>query len=616
MRNRRLLAASAATAGLALALSACSQPDTGNNGGGDSSSNSGGGGQAGGAINVGWNQPFYSYNEFTSNGNATANANIKYMMNSNFWYYDPELNLKKDTSFGTYEKTSDDPLTVKYTVADGVNWSDGTPVDAADMLLVWASQSGNLNTVSGDKVELDPDTNVPITKGQVYFDTSSPGLALVTKTPEISDDGKSLTLVYDKPFADWELDMSVNLPAHVTDTQALGTKDPQAAKDELVKAVQDEDTAKLSKIADFWNSGYDYTSLPDDPSLYLSDGSYLLTEMVENQYAVLEKNPDYKGMFEGNLDRITVRWNEDPMAQVQALQNGEIDLFSPQVTTDVLDAAKQVPNTKVDTGDEGTYEHVDLTFNNGGPFDPKTYGGDEEKAKLVRQAFLHAYPRQEMVDKLIKPISPQAETRDSFLLTPGAEGYDEMAQQNGSQDYAQADPALAKKLLQQAGVKTPVDVRMMYAADNVRRSQEYQLAAPAVKQAGFNLIDKQNADWGSKLGDGTYDAVFFGWQSTSTGVSSDQGIYASNQINNLNGYSNKQVDALFDQLVLTTDPQEQLDLQIQIEKLLYDDAYGITLFQFPGASFWNETRMTNVDPAVLAPTMFYGYWDWSAPSAS
>ena len=32
----------------------------------------------------------------------------------------------------------------------------------------------------------------------------------------------------------------------------------------------------------------------------------------------------------------------------------------------------------------GTYEHVDLVFTNGGPFDPATYGGDAAKALKVR----------------------------------------------------------------------------------------------------------------------------------------------------------------------------------------------------------------------------------------
>ena len=117
------------------------------------------------------------------------------------WYVDAEGEIQQNTSYGTYEKTSEDPLTVKYTVADDTTWSDGTPVDAADVLLAWAAGSGNLNTIAADKVKTDDATGLPQnTKGKVYFDTSSQGLPYVTKTPEISDDGKTLTLEYDKPF--------------------------------------------------------------------------------------------------------------------------------------------------------------------------------------------------------------------------------------------------------------------------------------------------------------------------------------------------------------------------------------------------------------------------------
>ena len=36
------------------------------------------------------------------------------------------------------------------------------------------------------------------------------------------------------------------------------------------------------------------------------------------------------------------------------------------------------------TAPTGTYEHVDLIFNNGGPFDPATYGGDAAKAQAAK----------------------------------------------------------------------------------------------------------------------------------------------------------------------------------------------------------------------------------------
>jgi len=85
----------------------------------------------GSSLSVAWNQPFYSYNGVTSFGNATANNNITYATLSSFNYYDNTPALVLDKSFGTYEKISDDPLVVKYTLADSATWSDGTKVDAA-----------------------------------------------------------------------------------------------------------------------------------------------------------------------------------------------------------------------------------------------------------------------------------------------------------------------------------------------------------------------------------------------------------------------------------------------------------------------------------------------------
>ncbi len=607
MRSKRMFAVGAVIAALSLAGTACAAPDADEGSSGDQKT----------ALNLGWNQPFFSYNENTSNGNATANANIKYLMNDQFVFYNADAELQMNDSFGTMEKTSDDPLTVKYTLSDDTTWSDGTPVDAADMLLVWAAQSGNVNTIPADQVKTDEATGLPKnTKGKVYFDSSSPGLALVKQTPEISDDGKSLTLVYDEPFADWQLDMTgLGVPAHITAGKALGIDDAQEAKDAFIAAVNDKDEAALAKISEFWNTGYDYTKMPDDPDLALSNGAYVMKDFKENEFMTLEKNPKYKGDHEASIDQLTIRWNEDPMAQVQALQNGEIDMFSPQVTSDVVEAAEKVDNADIQTGVEGTYEHFDLVLNNKGPFDPASYGGDKKKANLVRKAFLHGIPRQEVVDKLIKPITPDAEVRNSFLKTAGSPGYDEVVAQNGSSEYSEVDPAKSMDLLKEAGVKTPIDVRVMYAADNVRRENEFQLYKPALAKAGFNLIDKKSAKWGEKLGDGTYDAVFFGWQSTSTAVSSDQAIFEPGGINNLIGYSNPEVDKLFEELIVTTDEARQLELQTQIEQVLFEDAIGITIFQFPSATISNKNRVTNVDSAILAPTMFYGFWDWEVPSS-
>ena len=92
-------------------------------------------------------------------------------------------------------------------------------------------------------------------------------------TPEIGDDGKSITLVYSAPFVDWELAFGLQneiLPAHVVGKNALGIEDNEEAKQAVLDAIQNEDDAALAPISTFWNSGFNFTELPDDPELVTS----------------------------------------------------------------------------------------------------------------------------------------------------------------------------------------------------------------------------------------------------------------------------------------------------------------------------------------------------------
>ena len=105
-----------------------------------------------------------------------------------------------------------------------------------------------------------------------------------------------------------------------------------------------------------------------------------MKDFKENEYMTLEKNPKYKGDHKASIDTAHGPLERGPVAQVQALQNGELDMFNPQVTTDVVKAAEKVKDVDIQKGLEGTYEHIDLVQNNKGPFDPATYGGDAQKA--------------------------------------------------------------------------------------------------------------------------------------------------------------------------------------------------------------------------------------------
>jgi len=568
----------------------------------------------GSSLSVAWNQPFYSYNTNTTYGNAAANANITYMTGSSFNYYNDVPELVKDTSFGTYEKVSDEPLVVKYTLADTARWSDGEPVTAADLMLTWVAVGGSYNDTTFDPTEYtDPDTgalNGKQPKDVIYFDSGAnpddpSGLGLVTAVPEISADGKSVTLTYSKPYVDWELSFGVGLPAHIIGKKALGATSNADGAAAVLKAIQDKDVTALAAISNFWNTGYDFTELPTDADLLVANGPYVISDFVADQYITLTANKEYRGAHKPKVEEVTVRFITDPMAAVQALQNGEVQIISPQATADVADALKALPVTTL-LGIEGSYEHIDLQFSDG-------KSGTMDNPKL-RQAFMMIIPRQEIVDKLIVPLNPEAQVRNSQMFLPGAAGYDDSVKNNGSTAYADVDIEGAKALIAESGVANP-EVCMLFSSTNPRRANEFALIQQSGALAGFNITDCSSPDWGGLLGTpGAYDASLFAWQNTSLGVTGSSPTFHSGGINNLNFYSNPEVDKLLDELDGTFDAAKQITLQQQVDKLIWSDYYGVTVFQFPAVTAYDQTKIANVSQSPLAPTFFWNFWEW-APAA-
>ena len=611
MRMKRISTAVALTAVGALAISGCAA------GGGDTGDDSGL--VEGSSITAAWNQAFYSMNGNTSFGNATANNNINYLVLDGFNYYNNTPELVENTSFGSYELVSEDPLVVTYTVAEDKKWSDGTPVDAADLLLYWAAESRALDTPDFDPADFtDPDTGEftdAFPTDVVYFDsgaTPTSGLGLVSETPEVGEDGRSVTITYDKPFVDWELTfatMGEMLPAHIVGKKALGIDDNADAAQAVLDAIEGNDAADLAPISSFWNGGFNFTEMPDDADLVVASGPYMISDYVADQYVTLTANPEYTGDNTPSVEEITIRFIPDPLAAVQALENGEVDIIQPQATADITTALEGIDGITVDTSLGGTYEHVDLQFDQG-----KNPENIFSNAK-AREAFMKVIPRQEIVDTLIKPIiGDDAIVRNSQIFVPGAEGYDTAVESNGSDAYADVDIEGATALLAESGI-TDTSVCILYASNNPRRVNEFALIQASAAQAGFNVTDCGSEEWGGLLGTpGAYDASLFGWQSTSLGVTNSLPTFETGGINNMNFFSNPELDEIVAQLNLEFDEQKKIDLQVDLDRILWENFYGVTIFQFPEVTAISD-RVTNVTSSILAPTVFWNAWDWEVTDA-
>ena len=582
-------------------------------------------GAASGTVVTGNDELATSWNTLTSHGNSIYNSDPSYLTQAQIWYYDKDLTLNNDDSFITCTVTTKSPLTIKYTINAAAKWSDGVPVTADDLLLQWIAQSGKFSTGA---VKTDDNGNpLPNAGSDVAFDSSSQGMALVKQQPTISADRKSMTLVFSKPFVDYQLIFgpTPGVPAHVLGEKALGITDPTKAVEAIETAAKTDNRASLAKIANFWNTGFDFSSLPSDKSLYLSSGAYLLTGFKANQYMTFTANPAYTWGPKPTIQTITYEYLNNPTAAVQALSNGEIQLMEPQhPTTDVSKglAALSANGIKSISSIGGAYEHVDLVFDNGGPFDPKTYGGDATKAQEVREAFLKTIPRQSIVDRLIKPISSAAGVRDSFSLPPGAPGYDEIVATSGIKAYDQVDIPGAKALLAKAGVTSPKPVRILYSATSTLRQQEFQLISASATQAGFKIVDGKDPDWSTHLPNtNKYDASIFAWVNSNLGISQgpppnftgkEGGQWVGQ--NNFGHYNNATVNSLMDQILVTPDTATQNKLLAEAEKHLVSDGFGTILYQYPDVVGYDSNKLTGISTIPVVPQVLWNYWEWKLSS--
>jgi len=568
----------------------------------------------GSEVTVVTDQPFTSANPGTAYGNTAANRSIAYATNARFNYYNADAQLVRDESFGSYQLVSSDPLTVRYTIANGVEWSDGVPVDAADLLLSWAANSGQFTTP-----DFSPDRFVDAETGRfsdeyptdaVYFDGAPvAGLDRVSAVPVV--DGRSITLVYDEFFVDWELAFQVGVPAHVVAGEALGLDDPTAAKEAVITAIESGDDIDLAKLSRAWNSDFNFDAMPSSEALLVGSGPYTVSAIEPGESVTLTANPRYRGRNQPSVETVRVVTVADPLAAASALAEGTADVATPTATTDVLAAFSGLDAVTVDTTLGGTWEHLDLQLR-----DSKNGYFDDP---LVREAFLKVVPRQQILDELVSPVSDDAELLSSFVFTQGETGYAESVASNGSDQFTRVDVAGAQALLEQAGVgeagKTRVPVCVLFDAANPRRVAEYQLIREAAAPAGFAVTSCAQPRWAEALGTpGAYDAALFGWNTANRAVSAAEArLGSASSISNFNGYSNPEVDATLDKLAMSADPQNQRELLAEIDARLWQDAYGVPLYQYPVVTAHSD-RVTGVRNSALDPGVFWNIWDWQ-PSA-
>jgi len=574
-----------------------------------------------------------SLNSGTSDGNTSYNAIVGSLTGMGFSYYDADAKLVMNTKFGTMQivKKAPTDFQIRYTVAPGQQWSDGTPIDAIDLLLSHVVLSDKYSKEAG----LGDPTDNKVTPAFDSVGYSSTYGTHVVGLPRVSSDRMSLTVKFDKPLPDWELLAPGPSPVHSMVLLAEGKKGLQSASANLAAKNKFKNwfltkSPKLASVGKVWSTGYDVTKVDasTNPLLLVSNGGFIVSKFAYGDSMTLVRNPKYSSgpamQTVNPVNAVVLKIIKDNTAQVQALRNGDVDIYFNTLPTanDKL-VLQALPNATVVTKVGGNYSHLDLRVGaaTGQPAYTGIFAGNTPRAKDLRKAFLLAVPREQMVDTLIKPIKSDATTLDTQFEFQGTSAYKTITSGSGIAEYSQGTQAqrtakalaLVKKYFPNASESNPLaKVKFVHANTTLRNALAALVKAEA-KKAGFDVETTASTDlFGKKDNQSSnFDVTMYGFGLTAISQANSTGIYKSDGGNNVWGWNDPAVDAIMKSLegdILTA--AEVTAKRLAADKLIVANAWGLALYANPTITAFNKD-LKGIDPAPIGNNITWNFFEWS-----
>ena len=390
-----------------------------------------------------------------------------------------------------------------------------------DFYLEWMAGNGR----AGDRVNetgqaVLGDDGEPI----AAFDAASTAGYEDIDSVECSDDGKTITTRYARPFVDYHSLFSNLMPAHLVERET-----------EVADVTADLEPAEVGAVGEFWSSGFEGF----DPELALSGSWYDIESVNPGETVVLVRNDAYWGA-PGLVDEIVFRLIPSAPDLPAALGNGDVQVIAPQPEPDLLDQLEGFSALRTVVEPGTTFEHLD--FNQADPLLADVN---------VRRAIALCIDRQDLVDALITPIDPSAEVLGSRMFVPFMDDYVDNGGEWGTRDVERASAMLEEAgfVLGSDGIYERDGERLSFRVGrrdpNPRRQRVNELIASHCREAGIELVDDPSEDFNSvRLPASDYDIALFAWVATPF-HSSNTSIYSTGQFQNWNHYSNPELDALF-----------------------------------------------------------------------
>lgn len=518
--------------------------------------------QDGGEVKFAMEKNIENWNIASAAGNTLDYAMaIKEVLPYTF-YTKPDLTTALNDKFlDSAEMTSEDPQVITYKIKQEAKWSDGTPISAEDFIVNWKFRNG----------KDCPDCEM----------ASKSGHDQIAKI-EGSDDGKTVTVTFAKPFTDWKQLWASGeplYPAHIAAEHGdLDTPDG------------------LLKAFDWFGE-----NVPD-----YSGNAWKITKWENNVALTMEPNENYWGT-KPKLDRVVFRVITDAAQEPTALQNGELDVIYPQPQVDLVQQIRNIPNVSSHTGLGLSWEHFDFQLEN--KFLAK---------EPLRDALFTAIDRQALIDKTVGQFTDKVKPLNSHNFIPQQDGYEDVVTEFG---HGSGDVEKAKKILTDAGYKIEngqlidpdgtkvAPMRIRYTTGNQIRKDSAELFAQTAKQLGVTVNVQPTDDLGGTLTEGDYDIMIFAWVMSPFPYAGGIQLWDSKSESNYGHYKNPEVDKLLAEAASETDLKVATEKLNKANRIMAEDAYVLPLYQKP-TFLASYDKVANIRNNSSLDTPTYNMAEW------
>jgi peptide/nickel transport system substrate-binding protein len=309
-------------------------------------------------------------------------------------------------------------------------------------------------------------------------------------------------------------------------------------------------------------------------------GQYTISSYDFNNLVTYEAYEGYDGLLgPAKTEKIAVKYYADSSNMKLEIQQGDIDVAWRSLSATDIEDLRGNDDVKVLDGPGGEIRYITFNFDTQ-PFGAATPEADPAKALAVRQAAASLIDREELSEQVYKGTYTPLYSYVPAGLTGAIEPLKEMY----GDGAGAPDAAAAEQLLADAGVETPVTLKLQYSNDHYGPSSadEYALIKDQLEKDGLFTVDLQTTEWVTYAEERTadvYPAYQLGWFPDYSDADNYLTPFFLEENFLVNHYADQEVNDLILEQAVTADADARTALIEEIQTKVAEDLSTLPYLQ-------------------------------------